>query len=426
MLVAGIEASQRNPDQSKLFTIWAIVLFIQIAAVGVFICNVLIDYFLKHRAKQKNRNDSLRFNKQDPPQHFAKPEGQQPMLSEPLVYQEEQRPREYSQDISKLTKVLIHKIHGGKKKDNKFWNDQIDLTKKSDEKFSIPIPENSVRTARLRKSLQTSIYPFATLLIVLVVLIFTRPDLFPFLDYHNIYSTISEDSPNKTNTPVISKSYPKQAKVFPPPAPRQYTKNVAPITKQQDRPLMTLSNVQSDKQEGTQANMIEELQPISLSGKLFSWKGQDGKHYFSNTNFPQDNETLQVQTEINNYHKVTKISVINNQIYIPVTLRNKGRSTTLNMVLDTGCSHTTVPYKYLEYISADYGQNVTSRLADGRITLGRNAYLDMIQVGSRKERNFTVTGAENVGSNNSGLLGIDFLKSNTFKIDFESQFLVWM
>ncbi len=426
ILVAGIEVSQRNPDQSKLFTIWAIVLFIQIAAVGVFICNVLIDYFLKHRAKRKSRKDLFRFNKQDPPQYFAETECQQPMLSQPLVYQAEQRPGEYSQDISNLTKVLIHKTHGGRKKDSKFWNDQIDLTKKDDEKFSIPIPENSVKPPRLRKSLQISIYPFATLLIVLVVLIFARPDLFPFFDYHRIYSTISERLPNKTNTPAISNSYPKQAEVFPSPAPRQYTKSVAPITKKQERPLMTLSNVQSDNHEGTQTNMIKELQPISLSGKLFSWKDQDGKHYFSNTNFPQDNETLQVQTKINEYHKVTKISIINNQIYIPVTLWNNGRNTTLNMALDTDCSHTTVPYKYLNYISADYGQNVTSRLTDGRITLGRNAFLDMIQVGSRKERNFTVTGVEKVGSNNSGLLGLDFLKSHTFKIDLESQFLVWM
>ena len=50
----------------------------------------------------------------------------------------------------------------------------------------------------------------------------------------------------------------------------------------------------------------------------------------------------------------------------------------------------------------------------------------MIQVGSRKERNFTVTGAKIVGANNSGLLGLDFLKSHTFKIDLESQFLFWM
>ncbi len=351
------------------------------------------------------------------------------MLFEPLSCQTEEGPGKGSQDISKFTKVLIHKIHGGRKKDSKFWNDQIDLTRKNDDKFSIPIPENSVRTTRLRRSLQISIYPFVTLLIVLVVLIFARPDLFPFFDYHKIYSTISELFPNKTNTPVISKSgYPKQSEDLPTAiaTPRQHTKNAAPTTKNQERPLITLSNVQSDKHGGAQTNMLRGLPPISLSGKVFSWEDQDGKRYFSNTNFPLDNETLQVQTEISNYHKVTKISIINNQIYIPVTLWNNGRSTTLNMVLDTGCSHTIVPYKYLNDISAGYGQKVTSRLADGKTTVGRKAFLDMIQVGSRKERNFTVTGAKNAGAVNSGLLGLDFLKNHTFKIDFDNRFLVWM
>ena len=188
------------------------------------------------------------------------------------------------------------------------------------------------------------------------------PDLFTFFEYHKIYSTISALFPDKTKTPVMSESYPKQAEVFPPSASRQYAERVAPITKKQERPLIPLSNVQSDKYEGTQTNMIKGLQPISLSGKLFSWKDQDGKYCFSNTNLPPDNETLQVQIEINDYHKVTRISIINDKIYIPVTLWNNGRSATLNMVLDTGCRHTTVLYSYLNYISAHYGQNVTSDL----------------------------------------------------------------
>jgi hypothetical protein len=81
------------------------------------------------------------------------------------------------------------------------------------------------------------------------------------------------------------------------------------------------------------------------------------------------------------------------------------------MVLDTGCSHTTVPYKFLNHISAEYGQKVTSRLADGKTTVGRKAL-------SRKGRNFTVTGTKNAGASNSGLFGLDFLKNHTVKIDF--------
>lgn len=427
LLVAGLEASQRNQEQAHLFTIWAIVLFIQIAAVVVFICKVLLDYVLEHRAKGKNRNDIWPFNKQDPAKHFSELEGQQPLLFEPLSYQTEQATGERSQEISKVTKVLIHKVHGGRKKDSKFWNDQVDLTKDKDEKFSIPIPKRSADSARLSKSRQISIFSVGATLFVLIVLIFSRPDLFPFLDYHKIYSTISGLFSDKTNIPVVSENYPEITKGLqkPPAMPQKYPPNIPAITKKQDRPPITLNNIPSGKYSRTRTDSTQGIQQISLTGKVFSWEDQDGKRYFSNTNFPLDNETLQVQTEINNYHKITKISVVNNQIYIPVTLFNNGRSTVLNMLLDTGCSHTTVPYKYLNYINVQYGQKVTSRLADGRTTLGKEAHLDMIQVGSKKERKFTVTGAEKAGAINSGLLGLDFLQKHTFKIDFESGFLVW-
>lgn len=427
LLVAGLEASQRNQEQAHLFTIWAIVLFIQIAAVVVFICNVLLDYVLEHRAERKNRNDIWPFNKQDPAKHFSEFECQQPLLFEPLSYQNEQATGERSQEISKVTKVLIHKVHGGRKKDSKFWNNQVDLTKNNDEKFSIPIPKRSAKSARLGNSRQISIFSVAAILFVLIVLIFSRPDLFPFLEYHKIYSTLSGFFPEKTDISVVSENYSKIPKELPKAAamPQEYPPNIPAVTKKQDRPPITLNSIPSGQQGRTRTDLNKGLQQISLSGKVFSWEDQDGKRYFSNTNFPLDNETLQVQTEINNYHKITKISVVKNQIYIPVTLFNNGRSTVLNMLLDTGCSHTTVPYRYLNHINVLYGQKVTSRLADGRTTSGRVALLDMIQVGSKKERNFAVTGAEKAGAINSGLLGLDFLQKHTFKVDFESGFLVW-
>lgn len=57
MLAAGLEASQRTHEESKLFTIWAIVLFIQIGAVVVFIFNLALDsaiipYFEKESVLQ--------------------------------------------------------------------------------------------------------------------------------------------------------------------------------------------------------------------------------------------------------------------------------------------------------------------------------------------------------------------------------------
>jgi hypothetical protein len=171
---------------------------------------------------------------------------------------------------------------------------------------------------------------------------------------------------------------------------------------------------------------FEGVEKISLTGKVFSWKDKDGKMYFSNTDFPIDNETLQVQTEINGYSKVTKIKVTGGQIYIPVKLSNKGLSSTMHMVLDTGCTTTTVPYKYLTHLSPKYGREVVSRLADGNKMTSREVYLDMIQVGPRKERNVVLHAANIAGSQNDGLLGLDFLKNHKFKIDFENQFILWM
>ena len=50
----------------------------------------------------------------------------------------------------------------------------------------------------------------------------------------------------------------------------------------------------------------------------------------------------------------------------------------------------------------------------------------LMQAGSRRERNVTLSGAKVAGSKNSGLLGMDFLKNNSFKIDFDGGFIVWM
>jgi len=159
---------------------------------------------------------------------------------------------------------------------------------------------------------------------------------------------------------------------------------------------------------------------------VFSWRDEEGKRHFSNTNYPANNPTLQVQTELNTYRKITKIHVKGNQIYVPVTLKNKGLSTTTWMLLDTGCSHTNVPYSKLNKINAKYGKTVYSTIADGSTTTGRAAYIDMMQVGSQKERNVRVTGSKIAGSSNSGLLGLDFLKRRPFKIDYDRQMLVWM
>jgi len=50
--------------------------------------------------------------------------------------------------------------------------------------------------------------------------------------------------------------------------------------------------------ETNQSNNNLKTQEISLSGKVFSWIDKNGLEHYSNTDYPQDNPTLKVQTEI--------------------------------------------------------------------------------------------------------------------------------
>ena len=400
LLAVGIEASLRTPEQADLFKIWAIVFFVQIAAVVIFIANFTLDKVFDYRQKRKRQISAV----------FEKP----PERTEPRVSNEENRLNLLETvDIPQVTKVIIHKIHGGRKKDSKFWIPDNDLG--AGGVSSIPI--RYAGTKRLPKALEASLYPIITLIIVVAVLIIARPDLFPFFEYHTIYNTIGDSSPQRDDKSTNKEiSVPK---ITERPAPdRPYQKQTQPSLIEPHFP----PRISNTSQEAT----TKDIQHISTTGKVFSWRDQEGKLFFSNTNFPLDNETLQVQTEINTYHNATKVNIVGNQIFVPVTIGNNGREVKLNMLLDTGCSRTTIPLKYLDRISPTYGGTVTSTLADGSKAFGKKAVIDFIKVGSRRENEVTVTGQKIAGSSNSGLLGFDFLKNNSFKIDFENRFIVWM
>lgn len=312
---------------------------------------------------------------------------------------------ERKDEASKLTKVLINKLHGDRKNIN-FFNDTISLDKKT-------LHEDSNRTRRNKKKkpinpIYGHIFRICGIIIILGYLI-------------NVYI----DHKKSNNIKIIA-------------APKiqehDYSKNKTQSEPSYQRGTNHISNKNnivkptSTEVEATITNPSHKncnIQNISLTGKVFSWTDKNGLKHYSNTNYPQNNPTLKVQTEIKTENSATKISIQNGQIFIPVTLINNGKQITISMVLDTGCSRTNIPYKYLNQLSATYTQDTTSIVANGSMSYGRLTNVEMIKVGPNQEYNFNINGSEVAGSQNKGLLGLDFLKKHPFKIDFDNEFIVW-
>lgn len=203
------------------------------------------------------------------------------------------------------------------------------------------------------------------------------------------------------------------------------------ISKTTASPPSTPTQSQSRPEPGgdlCSAYKVCNVKQTSIEGKVFSWKDKDGKHHFSNTNFPLNNETLKVEAEINSntFYSVTKFTVRNNQILVPVTLSHKGKVLNTQMVLDTGCSHTSIPFHVLDKLNVTYTGDVLSTLANGSITGAKRTMIDTLIVGPRRASNLSITGSEVSGSMNKGLLGMNFLKENPFHIDFDKHMIVWM
>lgn len=76
--------------------------------------------------------------------------------------------------------------------------------------------------------------------------------------------------------------------------------SVAPKAQAHDYSKIKSQPEQSYQQrpDTNQSRNNNKAQETSPSGKVFSWIDQNGLKHYSNTNFPQDNPTLKVQTEI--------------------------------------------------------------------------------------------------------------------------------
>lgn len=123
----------------------------------------------------------------------------------------------------------------------------------------------------------------------------------------------------------------------------------------------------------------------------------------------------------------TAVTLINNNIVIPVMMNNKGITIKANMLLDTGCSGVIV-YSNLANRLNLQSNNISitrSKVADGRQVNKYDTQINYIQVGNKSISNPAISIMHNNETNYDGLLGNSFLSNFHFRIDYANSRIVW-
>jgi len=125
----------------------------------------------------------------------------------------------------------------------------------------------------------------------------------------------------------------------------------------------------------------------------------------------------------------TRVRVVNSQVLVPVTLKNAGETITVELVLDTGATHTVLHDSLAPRLQIDPRQLkvAVSEVADGRVIRSRQARIEAITVGPFALAPAEVEFIAYAGSDElrKGLLGMDFLGKHRYQLDVEREVIRW-
>ena len=138
----------------------------------------------------------------------------------------------------------------------------------------------------------------------------------------------------------------------------------------------------------------------------------------------QDEEKAQGGLENN---LVTKVTIRENQVLVPVTLGSGGKEVQALLVLDTGADLITIHQSLAHQLNLKITQRSNVYVTGGRSINAKVAKLDYVRVGpyEAKELTAVVIFPQGSSAGNDGLLGMNFLRGLEYSIDYENQVIRW-
>lgn len=143
---------------------------------------------------------------------------------------------------------------------------------------------------------------------------------------------------------------------------------------------------------------------------------------------PQSYTTVGTQGE-QSENSTTEVTIVGNQVFVPVTFQRGYNTVQATLLLDTGATHTTISRNIanklrLDLERADKGFAI---VVGGGMVEALRTQIDYISVGPHKEKNIMVNIIDSIGMllPVDGLLGMNFLRNFKYYIDFQNQRIHW-
>jgi len=125
----------------------------------------------------------------------------------------------------------------------------------------------------------------------------------------------------------------------------------------------------------------------------------------------------------------TPVRIVNNQVFVPVSMRNGSHEVQATLLLDTGCTETIISEELAARLAIDPTRTRpnTARVADGRMVPISRAVIDRLTAGPKSKGPLEVSIMASVGPRETadGLLGMNFLRDFRYQIDMSGRQIHW-